>query len=84
MVKRVCNKITFREFLKSLHWILCITVQLSQYGSKLGPGEISQVVYSDPLEPAIEAYLREEGGVGKTLFQAIELLVLYQKELLRE
>ena len=29
---------------------LCITVQLSHYTSKLGPVDISQVIYIDTLE----------------------------------
>ena len=54
---------------------LCTTVQLSHYTSKTFPGDISQVIYIDPLEPTIEASLVEEGGVGDIIFQVIKMLI---------
>ena len=41
---------------------LLITMQLSHYPSKLGPGDIYQIIYLEPLDLAIEASLGVEGG----------------------
>ena len=40
-------------------------MQLSYYPSKLGPGDISQVIYLDLLDILFEVYLVEERRVGK-------------------
>ena len=45
-------------------WKICITVQLSHYPSKFGPGVIYQLMYLEPLDLAIEASLVEDGGGG--------------------
>ena len=42
---------------------LCITVQLSHYHFKIGPGDIYQVIYLEPLDLTIEVSLGEEGEV---------------------
>ena len=44
-------------------------MQLSHHPSKIGPCKISQAMYLEPLELAIEASLGEEGEVGKIIFQ---------------
>ena len=55
-------------------------MQSSHWLSKFGPADISQIIQIEPMELTIEAYLGEEGEVGKILFQASELLVLSPKE----
>ena len=40
-----------------MHEKLCITVQLSHYLYKIGPGYISKVIYLEPPELAMEASL---------------------------
>ena len=69
--------------MKIIYEKLCITVQLSHHPYVLGSGDISQVIYLDPLDLAIEASLGEEGEVGKILFQANELLVRSRKDSVR-
>ena len=63
---------------------LYINVQLYYYTSKFGLGEIYQVIYLDPLDPATEASVGQEGKVKKNLFQARKLLVRYRKEHVRD
>ena len=41
-------------------------MQLYHYPYKLGTGEIYHVIYIYPLDIAIEAYLGEDGEVGKS------------------
>ena len=50
-------------------------MQLYIYPSKWSPGELYQIIYVEPLDLAIEAYLVEEGGVGRIIYQASELLI---------
>ena len=52
---------------------LCITVQLSHHTSKLGPVDISQVIYIEPLDIVIEQSVWKEGQAGK-LFSITHLI----------
>ena len=63
---------------------LCIAVQLSHYPSKIGPGDIYQVICLEPLDIAIESSLGEEGKVWKILLRARKLPFQYQKERMRD
>ena len=74
MVKEVPKLIIFRGLIESFVENLFTTVKQSHYPYKFGTCNILNMVY--PLEPAIEAYLREEGYVGKMFFQAIEFLLV--------
>ena len=66
--------------MKKLYAKLCITVQIFHSPSKLGPGDIYQVIYQDLLDLEIETYLGEEGEVEKIIFQVGQLLVQSLKE----
>ena len=48
--------------------------------SKLGPGDIYQVIHQYLLDLDIETYLRAEGEVEKIIFQVGQLLVRSWKE----
>ena len=52
---------------------LCIIVQLCHHTSKLGPVDISQVIYIEPLEILIYQSLWKEGQAGK-LFSITHLI----------
>ena len=69
--------------MEKLYEKLYITVQLSHWPSKLGPGDIYQIIYPYPLDLAIEASLGDEGEVVKIIFKASELLFRYRKDRVR-
>ena len=75
VLKGVFNYIIFRELIEKLYAKLCITVQLFHSPSKLGSGDIYQVIYQDLLDLQIETYLGEEEEVDKMIFQVGQLLV---------
>ena len=43
--------------LKMLYEKMCMTMQLSHHTSNLGPGDISLVIFLDPLDIVIESSL---------------------------
>ena len=52
-----------------LHEKLCITVKLSHYTYKFVPGDVSKVIYLEPLELSIEASTSYEGGLVKYFYK---------------